>query len=515
MQNNVEIIQINISGEDKPGMTSSLTEILARYDAFILDIGQANIHQSLTLGILFRTTSDKSGNIMKELLFKASELGVMIRFTPIPEDRYNDWVGRQGKNRYIITLLGRTVTARHIAQVTKVVAEHGLNIDAIKRLTGRMPLCEDDRAAKSCIELSVRGSLTDQERSTMQEGFMNLSEIGLDVSFQKDDIYRRSRRLICFDMDSTLIETEVIDELAERAGVGGKVREITASAMRGEIDFRESFSRRVALLKGLDVSVMDEIARSLPITEGLERMMTILKRVGYKTAILSGGFTYFGNYLRQKYGFDYVYANELEIEQGKPRNPFINAGALVVCDMLQSRLSAPRQRMLEIVRRLSGVADIAYDPVVARSEFEHSARNAAIAWLMKSFGNFHNDVATVLQNYFHYCSLEMSCVELARTFLFLADRGIAPHLEAPVIAPIQSRQVNALMMTSGMYQNAGEFAWRVGLPAKSGVGGGIVAIVPQEMAIAVWSPELDDAGNSLAGVALLEKLTQRMGRSVF
>ena len=206
---------------------------------------------------------------------------------------------------------------------------------------------------------------------------------------------------------------------------------------------------------------------------------------------------------------------QLEIEQGKPRNPFINAGALVVCDMLQSRLSAPRQRMLEIVRRLSGVADIAYDPVVARSEFEHSARNAAIAWLMKSFGNFHNDVATVLQNYFHYCSLEMSCVELARTFLFLADRGIAPHLDAPVIAPIQSRQVNALMMTSGMYQNAGEFAWRVGLPAKSGVGGGIVAIVPQEMAIAVWSPELDDAGNSLAGVAMLEKLTQRMGRSVF
>ena len=317
MQNNVEIIQINISGEDKPGMTSSLTEILARYDAFILDIGQANIHQSLTLGILIKTTADKSGSIMKELLFKASELGVMIRFTPISEERYNDWVGRQGKNRYIITRLGRTVTARHIAEVTKVVAEHGLNIDAIKRLTGRMPLCEDDRAAKSCIELSVRGSLTDQERSTMQEGFMNLSEIGLDVSFQKDDIYRRSRRLICFDMDSTLIETEVIDELAERAGVGDKVREITASAMRGEIDFRESFSQRVALLKGLDVSVMEEIARSLPITEGLERMMTILKRVGYKTAILSGGFTYFGNYLRQKYGFDYVYANELEIEDGR------------------------------------------------------------------------------------------------------------------------------------------------------------------------------------------------------
>ena len=315
--NQVEIIQINISGADKPGMTSSLTEILARYDASILDIGQANIHQSLTLGILIRTTPDKSGNIMKELLFKASELGVMIRFTPISAEQYEDWVSRQGKNRYIITLLGRTVTARHIAEVTKVVAEHGLNIDAIKRLTGRVPLREEDRRARSCIELSVRGSLTDEERSTMQEGFMNLSDQGLDVSFQKDDIYRRSRRLICFDMDSTLIETEVIDELAERAGIGPQVREITASAMRGEIDFRESFTRRVGLLRGLDVSVMEEIARSLPITEGLERMMTVLKRVGYKTAILSGGFTYFGNYLRQKYGFDYVYANELEIEEGK------------------------------------------------------------------------------------------------------------------------------------------------------------------------------------------------------
>ena len=241
----------------------------------------------------------------------------MIRFTPISEADYNGWVSLQGRNRYIITLLGRQVTARHIAEVTRVVAEHGLNIDAIRRLTGRVPLREDDRAAKSCIELSVRGSLDDAAKSAMQERFMNLSDMGLDVSFQKDDIYRRSRRLICFDMDSTLIETEVIDELAERAGVGDRVRAITASAMRGEIDFRESFTQRVALLKGLDVSVMEDIARRLPITEGLERMMTILKRVGYKTAILSGGFTYFGNYLRQKYGFDYVYANELEIEDGR------------------------------------------------------------------------------------------------------------------------------------------------------------------------------------------------------
>lgn len=200
---------------------------------------------------------------------------------------------------------------------------------------------------------------------------------------------------------------------------------------------------------------------------------------------------------------------QLEMEQGIPRNPFINAGALVVCDMLQGRLSAPRQRMLEVVRGLSGVSDISYDTVVARSEFEHSARNAAIAWLMKSFGNFHHDVTTVLQNYFHYCALKMSCVELARTFVFLANQGKAIHIDEPVVTPMQARQINALMATSGMYQNAGEFAWRVGLPAKSGVGGGIVAIVPHEMAIAVWSPELDDAGNSLAGIAVLEQLTKQ------
>ncbi len=315
MEEQIEIIQINISGDDRPGVTSSLTLILAKYDAFILDIGQANIHQSLALGILFQTTADKSGFIMKELLFKASELGIVIRFTPIAEEEYENWVGLQGKNRYIITMLGRRINASHIAKVTQAVAEHGLNIDGINRLTGRVPLSPDKRAPKACIEISVRGSLP--HRRSLQERFIDILEDGIDVSFQEDNIFRRSRRLICFDMDSTLIETEVIDELAERAGVGDQVRAITDQAMRGEIDFKESFTQRVSLLEGLDESVMKDIAENLPITEGLERMMTILKRVGYKTAILSGGFTYFGNYLRRRYGFDYVYANELEIEDGK------------------------------------------------------------------------------------------------------------------------------------------------------------------------------------------------------
>ena len=312
-----EIIQVNISGEDKPGLTTALADILARYDAFILDIGQVSIHSSLTLGMLFSTTRDKSGFIMKDLLFKASELGVQVRFSPIDPVHYEEWVARQGKNRYIITLLGRTVSARQIADVTAVIFRYGLNIDAIKRLTGRVPLNDDSDRTKSSIEISVRGFLTDEQRSSLQADLLQNCAEGLDVSFQKDNIYRRSRRLICFDMDSTLIHAECIDQLAVRAGVGDEVKAITESAMRGEIDFNESLTRRVALLKGLDESVMEEVAKELPYNEGLERMMKILKRVGYKTAILSGGFTYFGHYLQQKFGFDYVYANELEVEDGK------------------------------------------------------------------------------------------------------------------------------------------------------------------------------------------------------
>lgn len=313
MEKQLELILVNISGNDHTGVTAGLTKILARYNAVILDIGQSNIHHTLSLGILFKTDSSVSGEIMKELLFKASELDVQIRFTPVSEERYTDWVGRQGKSRWIITILGRRLTARHIALVTDAVAEQNLNIDSIRRLTGRMPLAEtEDPLSKSCVELSVRG--TPRDKAEMQSRFMQIAaDEEFDVSLQEDTMYRRCRRLICFDMDSTLIETEVIDELAIRAGVGEEVKAITESAMRGEIDFCESFRRRVAMLKGLDVSVMRDIAENLPITEGLDRLMSVLKRAGYKTAILSGGFTYFGEYLKQRFGFDYVYANELEI----------------------------------------------------------------------------------------------------------------------------------------------------------------------------------------------------------
>jgi len=316
MDTNSELILIRITGVDRPGLTASITETLSHYDVTILDIGQADIHSTLSLGILFKSQEKYSGNIMKELLFQASELGINIRFYPVSVEEYEEWVNMQGKNRYILTLLGRKLSAKQIAAVTRVVANQGLNIDAIKRLTGRVPLDEQKASVRSCIELSMRG--TPKHREQMQAEMMRLSsELGMDFSLQLDSMYRRMRRLICFDMDSTLIQTECIDELAERAGVGEQVREITERAMRGEIDFKESFTQRVALLKGLDVSVMKDIAENLPITEGVERLMFVLKRYGYKIAILSGGFTYFGEYLQQRFGIDYVYANELEIEDGK------------------------------------------------------------------------------------------------------------------------------------------------------------------------------------------------------
>lgn len=311
-----EIILLNINGADRPGVTAALTEILAKNNAAILDIGQADIHNNLSLGILFQSCEGNSGDILKELLFKSYELDVNVRFNPITEQDYRKWVDMQGKNRYIITILGRKLTARQIAGVTRIVADQGMNIDDIKRLTGRIPLDEDARTPKASVEFSVRGTPCDKE--LMKAEFMKLSaEQVMDISFQEDSMYRRMRRLICFDMDSTLIETEVIDELAVRAGVGDQVKAITKSAMRGEIDFSESFRQRCSLLKGLDVSVMQEIAENLPITEGVDRLMRILKKVGFKIAILSGGFTYFGNYLKQKYNIDYVYANELEVENGK------------------------------------------------------------------------------------------------------------------------------------------------------------------------------------------------------
>ena len=347
-----EIVLMSITGEDKPGVTSSLTEILSKHNATILDIGQANIHQSLSLGILFRLDPVMQGNILKDLLFKSYELGVQAKSTPIEREDYDQWVSRQGKESYVITVLGQKIEANQLAHVTKVIAEQGLNIDTIKRLTGRIPLdSEDDSQNRSCIEFSVRG--TPQNVNLIHEKFVTLSgALDIDISFQKDNIYRRNRRLICFDMDSTLIKTEVIDELAERAGAGEEVRAITEAAMRGEIDFSESFKKRVSLLEGLDESVLQEIAENLPIMDGADRLMHILKKCGYKIAILSGGFTFFGKYLKKRFGVDYLYANELEIKDGKLTGKHLG-------DIVDGN------RKAELLKFLAQVENIELDQVIA------------------------------------------------------------------------------------------------------------------------------------------------------
>jgi phosphoserine phosphatase len=313
-----EVILITVSGQDRPGLTAALTGVLAQYDVTVLDIGQSVIHNHLSLGLLIESPEAEGCPVFKDLLFKAHELQLQVRFTPIDESDYEQWVTAQGRSRHIVTLLGRHITARHLARVTDVVSQHGFNIEEISRLSGRIslktPLADQHRGAS--VQLSLSGEV--QDIPAMHAEFLRISqELDVDVAVQEDNLYRRSRRLVCFDMDSTLIQTEVIDELARVAGVGDQVAAITEAAMRGELDFAASFRRRLALLKGLDESVLQGIAESLPITDGAERLIRHLKHFGYKVAILSGGFTYFANYLQQQLGIDYVYANELDFANGQ------------------------------------------------------------------------------------------------------------------------------------------------------------------------------------------------------
>ncbi|MBQ3873646.1 MAG: phosphoserine phosphatase SerB [Bacteroidales bacterium] len=347
-----EQILIRISGKDRIGLTSEIMTILAKYDAQILDIGQADIHSTLSLGLLIRIDDDLSGQVMKELLFKTTELGVTIGFEPITDDDYEAWAGRQGKNRYILTVIGRSLSAAQLQSAAEIIARHDLNIDAIKRLTGRMSIMHPEKNVRACVEFSIRGTLAD--KAAFQKELMALSaDTGMDFSFQKDDMYRRMRRLICFDMDSTLIQAECIDELARRHGVYDKVAAITERAMRGEIDFKESFTERVALLKGLDISVMQDIADNLPITEGTDRLMSVLKTCGYKIAILSGGFTFFGEYLQRRYGIDYVYANELEVgEDGKLTGRYVG-------DIVDGRRKADLLRLIAQTEKVNIAQTIA------------------------------------------------------------------------------------------------------------------------------------------------------------
>ncbi|THB70619.1 MAG: phosphoserine phosphatase SerB [Desulfovibrio sp.] len=311
-----EILLVRITGDDSPGLTAKLAGVLDGLDVDVLDIGQAVIHETLSLGMLIRIPEHaQSAPVVKDLLFKAHELGVHLTCTPVRPESYEAWTGVQGKQRFIATLIARRITAAQVAAVSRVISENGLNIDVITRLSGRPPLT-GNATLPACVEFSLRG--TPQDVSAVRKAFLAISaELGVDIAFQEDNAFRRNRRLVAFDMDSTLVQAEFIDELAVAAGKGKEVSEVTARAMRGEMDFSESLAQRMAFLKGLPESALAEVAARVPLTEGAERLIRNLKKFGYKTAIISGGFTYFGHHLQQRLGVDYVYANELDIEDGK------------------------------------------------------------------------------------------------------------------------------------------------------------------------------------------------------
>ncbi|TBW56880.1 phosphoserine phosphatase SerB [Marinobacter halodurans] len=311
-----ELVLINVSGRDKPGLTSEITGIMGRYDVRILDIGQAVIHDHLTWGILVEIPDEANApHVIRDVMFRLHALDLQVHFAPITESEYQQWAAGRNRACYIVTLLARDIKAEHIARVSAITARHGLNIDNITRLSGRPSLNPADNRI-ACVEFSVRGTPEDLE--TLRTDFLKIAgELNVDIAFQEDSIFRRNRRLVVFDMDSTLIEAEVIDELAREAGVGDQVAAITERAMQGELDFSESFAERLALLKGLDEAVLQSIAARLKLTEGAEHLIRTLKALGYRTAILSGGFTYFARYLQERLGIDFIHANELAIVDGK------------------------------------------------------------------------------------------------------------------------------------------------------------------------------------------------------
>ncbi|MFT7654515.1 MAG: phosphoserine phosphatase [Limisphaerales bacterium] len=310
-----EIILINVSGRDKPGLMSMLTESLVEQGAQLLDIGQAVIHEDLALGILVRLDEDKTGDLVKTTMFKANAAGSTVRITHVSTDEYHAWLEAGGQTRHILTLLAGSSGAEALLAVSSRTHQFQLNIDTMRRLTDRAVAQLPSEDAKLCVEMRIRGSR--ENMALLQSELMqDADRLDFDFSVQVDTVFRRNRRLVAFDMDSTLIKEEVIDELAKRHGVGDQVVAITADAMAGKIDFKESFRRRAKLLQGMPVSILEGAAQSVSLNAGAERLLRALKHFGYKTAVLSGGFQYVGDHLQSQLGIDYVFANSLEVKDG-------------------------------------------------------------------------------------------------------------------------------------------------------------------------------------------------------
>jgi phosphoserine phosphatase len=347
-----ETILIHFSGRDRPGLTAELTAILASDDSCVLDIGQAVVHETLSLGLLVEFPHAESVRKVQDTLkARSSELGLQVTFTPVSKPDLEEWIAAQGKDQFIVTILGRSISANHLARVSSIIAEHHLNVERIERLSGRLSLAVHTADANACVQLTVNGNASSE--ASMRAAFLTTAhDLKIDIAFQRESIFRRNRRLFAFDMDSTLIEGEVIDELAKLAGVADLVVKITESAMRGEIEFQESFRRRVALLRGLEESKVRSLLNTIPLVEGAEQLIGTLKMLGYKTAILSGGFQFFAQHLQNRLGIDYVFANDLDIVDGvvsgEVRTPIVDGA-----------------RKAALLREIAGKENISLEQVVA------------------------------------------------------------------------------------------------------------------------------------------------------
>ena len=367
-----EVILINITGRDRKGLDAKFTSILAQYDVNILDIGQAVIHKHISLGILAEipNTQDYS-SIFKDMLFEGHNMDLEVDIKKVEPDSYETWVHAQGKERRIITILGRTLSAQQISAVATVISENQLNIDSITRLTGRISLKEPQINPRACVQLSVSG--TPRDILDMRRKFMEISQKeAIDISFHVDNIYRRNRKLVVFDMDSTLIQAEFIVELAKLAGVGDKVDQITEATMRGEMDFKESFRQRVGLLKGLEEEKLLRLTEQLPLTDGADLVVKTLKGLGYKIGILSGGFRFVGEYLKAKLGIDYVYANKLDIKDGRVTGE-------VVGEIVDGETKA------QLLRKLAEQENIALEQTIAVGDGANDLPMISIAGLGVAF----------------------------------------------------------------------------------------------------------------------------------